>query len=158
MIPDIGLTVRVIAGIRTDTATRTGCPEWDGPGIRKALIATDGPPAAVIAAACIAAGDPTLDKPSAAAFTARWHSKAETPAPPPPPVVCPTHAIQHSVMDRCPSCAGDEKAHAEEFEPVTGPARTRTAPPDFTDLRRRLEDVKHQQRAQVEAIRAGGAS
>ena len=105
------------------------------------------------------AADATIKTPGLLAQDGpHWRSKAPADPPPPRPIVCPTHHIQHSVSARCPSCAGDEKAHTEEFEPVSEPARTRTAPPDFTDLRRRLEDVKHQQRAKVESIRAGGAS
>jgi hypothetical protein len=68
MTLDPGLAARLLAGIRTETARRTGCREWDPAGISAALIATEGPPGAVLAAAALAAETAALDKPSPAAF------------------------------------------------------------------------------------------
>lgn len=101
MTLDPGLAARLIAGIRTETARHSGCREWDTPGIAKALQATEGPPGAVLAAAAIAAEDPTLDKPSATAFKARWHSKASAPPKVSHNIPCPEHPGHVMPCRRC---------------------------------------------------------
>lgn len=101
MTLDIGLAARVIAAIRTHTSQRTGCPEWDTPGIAKAIGATIGSPGDVLAAAAIAAEDPKLAKPSATAFTARWHSKASEPPRVSHDVPCPDHPGRVMPCDLC---------------------------------------------------------
>ena len=101
MTLDPGLAARLLAGIRTHTAQRTGCPEWDTPGIAKALIATEGPPGAVLAAAALAAEDATLRAPSAAAFKAHWPTKASAPPRVSNNIPCPEHTGQTMP---CPKC------------------------------------------------------
>lgn len=92
MILNIGAAVNVIAAIRTHAAQANGCPEWDTPGIRAALAATEGPPGAVLAAACLAAEDPALAKPSAAAFRKHWPVNATATPPRAPQLdLCPDH-------------------------------------------------------------------
>lgn len=92
MILDIGLAVRVVQGVRTDTARTHGCPEWEGPGIQAALIATEGPPGVVLAAALLAASDPRLDKPSANAIRMHWPKNAGlTPPARTNNIPCPDH-------------------------------------------------------------------
>ena len=98
---DLGLAARVIAGIRTETARRTGCPEWDTPGIAKAISATIGPPGAVLASAALAAEDATLRAPSAAAFTAHWAVKASAPPRVSNDIPCPEHTGQTMPCPRC---------------------------------------------------------
>lgn len=101
MTLDLGLAARVIAGIRSHTARHTGCPEWDTAGIAKAIKSTQGPPSDVLAAAAIAAGDPTLDKPSATAFKARWHVKASEPPQVSHNRPCPEHPDQPQPCHTC---------------------------------------------------------
>jgi hypothetical protein len=60
MMVNLGAAVNVIHGIRTHTAQHTGCPEWDAPGIRAMLTGSEGSPGSVLAAACLAAEDPSL--------------------------------------------------------------------------------------------------
>lgn len=73
-----GAQIAAIADTRTQTAQHTGCSEWDNGGIRAALLATEGPPADVLAAACLAAGDPKLNYPSEQALRVHWPKNATT--------------------------------------------------------------------------------
>ena len=93
---DLGLAARVIAGVRTSTASEHGCPTWDTPGIAAALTATGGDPGPALAAAALAASDPALRLPSAAAFRAHWPVNAAS-APPAPPNRTPCH--EHPAED-----------------------------------------------------------
>lgn len=76
MILDLGLAVRVVVSVRSHTAQSHGCPEWEGPGVQAALIATEGAPGVVLAAALLAASDPALEKPSANAIRMHWPKNA----------------------------------------------------------------------------------
>lgn len=96
----LGAAVAHIASIRTELAQRTGCTEWEHPGIRAALIATEGAPADVSAAACLAAGDPGLRLPSAAGFKAHWPKNATTTPRVSMNVPCPDHPTEHDMP--CP--------------------------------------------------------
>jgi hypothetical protein len=92
MILDVGLAVRLVVSVRSHAAQTHGCPEWEGPGVQAALIATEGAPGIVLAAALIAAEDATLRLPSAGAFRAHWPKNATaTPPPPSHNVPCPDH-------------------------------------------------------------------
>lgn len=95
-----GAAIAHIAALRTDLAQRTGCTEWDTAGIRAALIATEGEPADVSAAACLAAGDPKLRLPSAAAFRAHWPKNTTAPPRATYNVPCPDHPGEHDMP--CP--------------------------------------------------------
>lgn len=99
---DLGLAARVIAGVRTRTASEHGCPTWDTPGVAAALTATGGDPGMVLAAAALAASDPALRLPSAAAFRAHWPVNAPT-GPPAPPnrVRCHEHPEQVMPCQQC---------------------------------------------------------
>lgn len=98
---DIGLAARVVAGIRTETAQRTGCREWDTPGIAKALRETEGSPGAVLAAACLAAEDAKLERPSAAGFRVCWPVNAATQPKVSHNVPCPDHPGRVMPCDLC---------------------------------------------------------
>lgn len=76
MILDLGLAVRLVVSVRSHTSQSMGCPEWEGPGVQAALIATEGPPGVVLAAMLLAASDPKLDKPSANAVRMHWPKNA----------------------------------------------------------------------------------
>ena len=99
MTLDLGLAARVVAGIRTRTPS---AEPWDSAGIAAALSDLGGTPGAALAAACLAAEDPALRRPSAAAFRLRWPVNAVTTAP----------GARHSIpCDRhpdqslpCPTC------------------------------------------------------
>jgi hypothetical protein len=104
----LGAAVAHIASIRTDTAQRTGCPEWDLPGIRAALIATEGAPADVSAAACLAAGDPGLRLPSEGGFRAHWPKNASAQPRVSMDVPCPEHALSMP----CRACRERDEANA----------------------------------------------
>ena len=71
-----GSLIAWICELRTRTALRTGCPEWTKEGVRAALEKTQGPDDGVAAAACLAAGDPTLRLPSEAGFRSHWPKNA----------------------------------------------------------------------------------
>ena len=73
-----GAQIAAIADIRTHTAQHAGCSEWDNGGIRAALLATEGAPGDVIAAAALAAGDPKLNYPSEQALRVHWPKNATT--------------------------------------------------------------------------------
>lgn len=81
MILDLGLAVRLVTSIRTHTALRNGCPEWDAEGVRAMLTGTEGSPGAVLAAACLAAEDASLRKPSSTALRNHWPVNAATEPP-----------------------------------------------------------------------------
>lgn len=104
----LGAAVAVIASLRTELARTTGCQEWDNPGIRTALIATEGAPADVLAAACLSAGDATLRLPSEAAFRAHWPKNASAPPRISYDVACP----EHSLTMPCRACAAAVEADA----------------------------------------------
>lgn len=87
----LGAAVAHISSIRSDLAQRTGCTEWDNGGIRAALIATEGAPSDVSAAACLAAGDESLKYPSRAALITHWPKNATAPARASNAMPCPTH-------------------------------------------------------------------
>ena len=119
MTLDLGLAARLIVGIRTQTAQRTGCPEWDTAGIAAALRATDGPPGAVLASAALAAEDPTLKLPSAAGFKAHWPKNASAPARIPNDVPCPEHRLSMP----CRACRDRDDANALTPEQIAEAAR-----------------------------------
>ena len=92
MIVNLGAAVNVVQAIRTHTAQRTGCPEWDAPGIRAALTGCEGAPGSVLAAACLAAEDPACLKPSPAALRTHWPVNALSSLPRVPQLdLCPDH-------------------------------------------------------------------
>jgi hypothetical protein len=108
MILDIGLAVRVITSIRTHTAMREGCPEWDAHGVRAMLTGSEGTPGAVLAAACLAAEDASLRKPSPAALRNHWPVNAATTAPVTRQALeCPEHRQQFP-CEQCKAAAGPE--------------------------------------------------
>jgi hypothetical protein len=76
MILDLGLASRVVVGVRSHTAQRTGCPEWDTAGVSAALKAADGSPGSVLAAMLLAAEDGSLTKPSLSAIRSHWPRNA----------------------------------------------------------------------------------
>ena len=101
MTLDIGIAARTIAGIRSTTALHHGCLGWDTPGIVKALEAV-GYSGAAVAAACLAAEDPKLDKPSAAGFRAHWPVNATSTPRVSYDQECPDHPDQ--AAGTCPRC------------------------------------------------------
>lgn len=109
---DLGLAARVIANVRARTASEHGCPPWDTAGIAAALIATGGTPGETLAAAALAASDPALRLPSAAAFRAHWPVNAAA-APPAPPNRTPCH--EHPGQDApCPQCRAENPPASPE--------------------------------------------
>ena len=100
---DLGLAARVIAGVRARTASEHGCPTWDTPGIAAALTATGGDPGPALAAAALAASDPALRLPSAAAFRAHWPERDGTTTAPPTShnTPCPDHPEQVMPCQQC---------------------------------------------------------
>ena len=115
----LGAAVAYLASIRSDLAQHTGCPEWDLPGIRAALIATQGSPADVGAAACLAAGDPTLRLPSEAGFRAHWPKNASETPRVSKDVPCPEHRLSMP----CRACRDRDDANALSAEQIAEAAR-----------------------------------
>ncbi len=111
MIVNLGAAVNVIQAIRTHTAQQTGCPEWDAPGIRAMLTGSEGSPGSVLAAACLAAEDAALSKPSPAALRNHWpvNAKSEPPRP--------------RNLDRCPE-HGNPRTDCLDCRRETGPELT----------------------------------
>lgn len=104
MILDVGLAVRVVTAIRTHTALQAGCPEWDAEGVRAMLVGSEGSPGAVLAAACLAAEDSSLRKPSPTALRNHWPVNATTTPPARRQVLeCP----EHRQPQPCPGCEAD---------------------------------------------------
>ena len=108
---DIGLAARVVAGIRSEVARRTGCKEWDTAGIAKALRETEGSPGDVLAAACLAAEDHKLERPSAAGFRICWPVNEVTQPKVSHDIPCPEHTGQTMP---CPRCKADVRPPTEE--------------------------------------------
>jgi len=106
MILNLGAAVNVVGAIRTHTAQATGCPEWDAPGIRAALTGCEGTPGAVLAAACLAAEDAALAKPSVAALRNHWPINAKSEPPRTPQL---DRCLVHPGQDRrtCRACADE---------------------------------------------------
>ena len=100
----VGASAAAIAAIRTRTAQRTGCPEWDPAGIAHALTATEGTPGSVLAAAALAAEDPALNKPSPRGFTNHWPVNATSSRPNSHGTPCPDHP-EHNFP--CPACKNE---------------------------------------------------
>lgn len=114
MILDIGLAVRVVTAIRTHTAMSHGCPEWDAEGVRAMLTGSEGTPGAVLAAACLAAEDASLRKPSPTALRNHWPVNAATSAPTQRQALeCP----EHREPLPCPPCKAEagRELNAEEL-------------------------------------------
>ena len=127
----LGAAVAHIASIRTELAQRTGCVEWDLGGIRAALIATEGNPADVSAAACLAAGDPTLRLPSEGGFRNHWPKNASAPPRISMDVPCPEHALSMP----CKACRDRDEANAisdEERARIAAEARAAIAAKPYT--------------------------
>jgi hypothetical protein len=115
----LGAAVAHIASIRTELAQRTGCQEWEHAGIRAALIATEGAPADVSAAACLAAGDPGLRLPSEGGFRAHWPKNATAQPRVSMDVPCPEHALS----EPCPACKAIREENALTPEEIAERAR-----------------------------------
>ncbi len=111
MIVNIGAAVNLIVAVRTHTAQRTGCPEWDPAGIRAMLTGSEGSPGSVLAAALIAAEDAALSKPSPAALRNHWpvNAKSEPPRP--------------RNLDRCPE-HGNPRTDCLDCRRESGPDLT----------------------------------
>lgn len=102
MILDLGLAVRLVVGIRTHTAQRTACQPWDAAGVSAALKATEGSPGAVLAAAVLAAEDPSCRTPNASTFAAHWPVNAASTRPAPRhAMTCPEHPDQTQPCQPC---------------------------------------------------------
>ena len=134
MILDLGLAVRLVVNVRSHAAQTHGCQEWEGHGVQAALIATEGAPGIVLAAALIAAEDATLRLPSAGAFRAHWPKNA-TAAPPPPShnVPCPDHPLEHDMPCPVPPSITPQRA-AELAAEVR--AAIAAAPPYVSPVKR----------------------
>ncbi|GGL27552.1 hypothetical protein H9L10_03635 [Phycicoccus endophyticus] len=110
---DLGLAARLIAGIRTETARHTGCHEWDAPGVAAALRATQGSPGSVLAAAALAAEDPSLRTPTEKALLRHWPKNAASEARYTAATPCPDHP-EHDLAG-CPACrAARQQAVADQ--------------------------------------------
>ena len=102
MILDLGLATRLVVGIRTHTAQRTACQPWDAAGVSAALKATEGSPGAVLAAAVLAAEDPSCRTPNASTFAAHWPVNAASTRPAPRHAMrCPEHPDQDQPCQPC---------------------------------------------------------
>lgn len=112
MILDLGLAVRLVVGIRTHTAQRTACQPWDAAGVSAALKATEGSPGAVLAAAVLAAEDPSCRTPNASTFAAHWPVNAASTRPAPRhAMTCPEHPDQ---TQPCQPCKADATPMPDE--------------------------------------------
>lgn len=100
-----GAQIAAVSDTRTVTAQTHGCTEWDKGGIRAALIQTDGPVGTVMAAAHLAAEDPSLDYPSARALAYHWPKNGRGNRPAPRWTPCGEHPDQDAAT--CPMHAGD---------------------------------------------------
>lgn len=117
----IGAAAAAVASIRTDTARRTGCQEWDARGVAKALEATEGAPGDVLAAAALAASDPGLRVPSQAGFRAHWPKNASEPPRTSHNVPCPDHP-EHDMP-----CPNPSTLTAEQVAQLAAEARAALA-------------------------------
>ena len=123
----VGAASAAIASIRTCTAQRTGCTTWDAAGIRAALIATEGAPGDVLAAAALAASDPGLKLPSANGFRAHWPKNATAEPRQRHTQPCPEHP-EHDMPhdhrgDMTPEQIAREAAKVRALIKPTRPAR-----------------------------------
>lgn len=107
-----GAQVAAVRDARTQTAEHTGCPEWQNAGIRAALISTQGPPADVMAAAMLAAGDASLRLPSETGFLQHWPRNASAERRRSMFTPCADHK-EHPAVG-CPSCKAERDAMTEE--------------------------------------------
>ena len=124
MSVDIGIAARTIAGIRSTTALHHGCLGWDTPGIVKALEAV-GYSAGAVAAACLAADDPKLDKPSAAGFRAHWPVNASTQPRTSHDLECPDHAGE--IAGACSRCRAERQGALDDPSVAEAIAEARRA-------------------------------
>ena len=145
-----GAAAAAIASIRTHTAQRAGCPQWDAAGIAKALQATQGPPGDVLAAAALAASDPKLRLPSEAGFRNHWPKNASAEPRVSYNVPCAEHP-DHDMPCKHPDHGGDMTPEqiataARQARAViehVKPAPRRTPPPtDLAALRARADQEK----------------
>ena len=139
MTLNLGAAVNAIASIRTATAQTTGCPEWDPPGIRRAIIEAGGTPGQALAAAAIAAEDPTLKYPTAAALRTRWHTKATTPPPPP------------RQLDHCPAHPGHDRQTCQPCITERGPDIT---PQQLAEIRHQILEATTAGKAHIQQLAA----
>ncbi len=143
MILNLGAAVNVVGAIRTHTAQAIGCPEWDAPGIRAALTGCEGTPGAVLAAACLAAEDAALAKPSVAALRNHWPINAKSEPPRTPQL---DRCLVHPGQDRrtCRACA-DERGPELTPEQIAEQARALRA--QVADQQRQVRELNAQRRA-----------
>ena len=147
MIFNVGAATNVIDAIRTHTAQTTGCPTWDTPGIRAALTGCEGNPGAVLAAACLAAEDPSCLKPSVAALRTHWPVNAKSEPPRVPNLdMCPIHP-GHERRD-CRPCRDD---HGPTLDDQARAAAADECRGVIAELQRKVREL----RAEREALKAG---
>ena len=144
MIVNVGAAVNVIHGIRTHHAQTTGCPTWDAAGIRAALIATEGQPGDVLAAAALAASDPGLRLPSPNGFRAHWPKNATAEPRQRYTQPCPEHPEHDMPHDHGSNMTPEQIAAAARAARAgiahVKPAPRRTPPPtDLAALRARAD-------------------
>ena len=122
-----GAAAAAVASIRTHTAQRTGCPQWDAAGIAKALQATQGAPGDVLAAAALAAADPKLRLPSESGFRNHWPKNASAEPRVSYNVPCPEHPGHDMPCAECaarPALTPDQiAANAAKVRALIKPTR-----------------------------------
>lgn len=113
---------RTILDIRAHTNDLTGCGTWEAPGVRAMLLGSDAPPGATIAAAALAAEDPSLRWPTLTALRNHWPANASTTAVHVPNV--PTCGEHPTEPLPCPTCAaGYTPPTRESIEAALAAAR-----------------------------------
>jgi hypothetical protein len=141
MTLDLGLAARLIAGIRANTP---GAEPWSTEGVAKALRTTAGSPGSVLAAAALAAEDPTLRAPSEKALLVHWPKNATTERPTPRWTPCGEHPEQ-------PASSCTHPSHQSDMTPE----QIAAAAAECKRLAAEATAAARERRAHVEEARAG---
>lgn len=136
MTLDLGLAARLIAGIRANTP---GAEPWSTEGVAKALRTTAGSPGSVLAAAALAAEDPSLRAPSEKALLVHWPKNATTERPTPRWTPCGEHPDENAL-----NCA---KCKAQTYQPTDADKRA------WRDELAKARHEAEQHRADIETKR-----
>ena len=108
--------------------THANVQAWDAAGIRSMLIAGDGPPTDILAAALLTAGDASCRLPSAAALRTHWPVNAQTTAPAPRAAdLCLPHKADRATCPDCARTREQDKARPETIAAALAAARDAAA-------------------------------
>ena len=126
--------------------TNSQVQAWDAAGIRAALIAGDGPPTDVLAAALLMAGDPSCRLPSPSALRTHWPVNAQSSTPAPRnDDLCPDHGHDRAT---CADCSRAREADAARPETI---AAAKAAARDAAAAARHNRDTASRRRVETGA-------